>query len=129
MFKVKFLAENNVSLEVSGENLRAVLIIQRNEKFKAFAPLAFRTQSGTLFCYDENIISYFVASKEMSVSELVENSSCEALYRNIHQLVTDDGFTVDPGYLWKQIKNHLILVNDEAFVEAELNSKMFEKII
>ena len=129
MLKVKFLSENSVSLEITGDNLRDILILQRHEKFKAFTPIAFRTQSGALFCYDENIISYYVSSEEMSLSELVENSGCTALFRNKHQLVTDDSFTVDPGYLWKQIKTHLILVNDEAFVEAEMSNRMFEKII
>lgn len=129
MLKVKFLAEKNVSLEISGDNLRDILRMQRNEKFKAFSPIAFRTQSGALFCYDENIISYFANSDEMSISELVENSGCKALYRNRHQIITDDSFTVDPGYLWKQINNHLILVNDEAFVESEIDENLFEKII
>ena len=45
------------------------------------------------------------------------------------QIITDVSFTVDPGYLWKQIKNHLILVNDEAFVESEIDVNLFEKII
>lgn len=129
MLKVKFLAEKNISLDVTADTLRECLITQRNEKFKAFTPIAFRTQSGALFCYDENIISYFVNSEEMSLSELVENSGCKALFRNRHQIVTDDSFTVDPGYLWKQINNHLILVNDEAFVESEIDENLFEKII
>ena len=129
MLKVKFLAEKNVSLEISGENLRHCLQVQRNEKFNAFSPIAFRTQSGALFCYDENIISHFINSGEMSISELVENSGCKALYRNRHQIITDDSFTVDPGYLWKQINNHLILVNDEAFIESEIDENLFEKII
>ena len=129
MFKVKFLSEKNVSLEITGENLRHCLLLQRSEKFNSFKPIAFRTQSGALFCYDENIISYFTNSEEMSLAELVENSGCIALYRNRHEIVTDDAFTVDPGYLWKQIKNHLILVNDEAFVESEIDEKLFEKII
>ena len=129
MLKVNFLAEKNVSLEISGENLRNCLQVQRNEKFTAFTPIAFRTQSGALFCYDENIISYFVNSEEMSLAELVENCGCKALFRNRHQIITDDGFTVDSGYLWKQINNYLILVNDEAFVEAKIDTNVFEKIL
>ena len=129
MLKVKFLSENSVSLEITGENLRDILILQRHEKFKSFVPLAFRTQSGALFCYDENIISYYVSSEEMSLSELVENSGCTALFRNTKELVTDDGFTVDPGYLWKQIQNHLILVNEDEYIEAEMNSGIFVKIL
>ena len=129
MFKVKFLGLKKTSLKVTGTSLKNCLEIQRNEKFKAFTPLAFRTQSGALFYYDEKIISHFVNSDEMSISELVENSGCKALYRNRHQIVTDDSFTVDPGYLWKQINNHLILVNDEAFVESEIDENLFEKII
>lgn len=128
-FKVKFSGLNSTTLEISGQTLKNCLEIQRSEKFKAFTPIAFRTQSGALFCYDENIISHFVNSDEMSISELVENSGCKALYRNRHQIVTDDSFTVDPGYLWKQINNHLILVNDEAFVESEIDENIFEKII
>lgn len=129
MFKVKFLAEKNVTLEISGDNLRQCLTLQRSEKFKAFSPIAFRIESGALFCYDENIIRYFVGSEEMSNSELVENSGCKALYRNRQEFISEDSFTVDPGYLWKQINNHLILVNDEAFVEAEIDEIVFEKII
>lgn len=129
MLKVKFLADENISLEISGKNLRDCLIMQRSEMFKAFSPIAFRTQSGSLFCYDENIISYFVNSEEMSLSELLENSGCKALYRNRHEIVTDDRFTIDIGYLWKQINNHLILVNDDVYVESELDDTLFEKII
>lgn len=129
MFKVKFLAEKNVTLEISADTLKECIKLQRSEKFKSFLPIAFRTESGALFCYDENIISYFVNSDEMSISELVENSGCKALYRNRQEFISDDSFTVDPGYLWKQINNHLILVNDEAFVEAEIDENVFEKII
>jgi hypothetical protein len=129
MFKVKFLAEKNVSLEISADTLKECLTLQRSEKFKAFSPIAFRTESGAIFCYDENIISYFVNSDEMSISELVENSGCKALYRNRQEFISEDSFTVDAGYLWKQINNHLILVNDEAFVEAEIDENVFEKII
>ena len=129
MLKVKFIGEKNITLEISADTLKECIKLQRSEKFKSFSPIAFRTQSGALFCYDENIISHFVNSDEMSISELVENSGCKALYRNRHQIVTDDSFTVDPGYLWKQINNHLILVNDEAFVESEIDENIFEKII
>lgn len=129
MLKVKFIGEKNITLEISADTFKECIKLQRSEKFKAFSPIAFRTQSGALFCYDENIISHFVNSDEMSISELVENSGCKALYRNRHQIITDDSFTVDPGYLWKQINNHLILVNDEAFVESEIDENLFEKII
>jgi len=128
-FKVKFIGLKGTSLEVTATDLKNCIQLQRSEKFNAFSPIAFRTQSGALFCYDENIISHFVNSDEMSLSELVENSGCKALFRNRHQIVTDDSFTVDPGYLWKQINNHLILVNDEAFVESEIDENLFEKII
>lgn len=128
-FKVKFMGLKGTSLEVSGTSLKNCIQLQRDEKFKAFSPIAFRTQSGALFCYDENIINHFVNSEEMSLAELVENSGCTALFRNRHQIITDDSFTIDPGYLWKQIRNHLILVNDEAFVESEIDENLFEKII
>ena len=129
MLKVKFLSENSVSLEITGENLRDILILQRHEKFKSFVPLAFRTQSGAFFHYYDSTIRAFIESEQMSLPELVENSGCTALFRNTKELVTDDGFTVDPGYLWKQIKNHLILVNDEEFVEAEMDNSVFVKIL
>ncbi len=129
MVKVKFIAEKNVTLEITGDNLRHCILTQRSEIFNAFAPIAFRTESGALFCYDENIISCYVTSEDMSLAELVENSGCTALYRNRHEFISQDSFTVDPGYLWKQINNHLILVNDEAFVEADLDTNVFEKII
>lgn len=129
MFKVKFLGLKKTSLEVTGTSLKNCLEIQRNEKFKAFTPLAFRTQSGALFYYDEKIISHFVESNEITLPELVEKCGCIALYRNTKEVITDDRCTIDPGYLWKQIGYNLILINDEMYIESKIDDNPFEKII
>ena len=129
MFKVKFIGLSSTTLEISGTNLKDCLAMQRTEKFKAFTPIAFRTQSGALFYYDENIIAHYVNSNIMDLPTLVDSIGCKALYRNKRELVTDDQFTVDPGYLWKEVNNVLVLINDEAYVESPLDSSLFEKII
>ena len=129
MLKVKFVAESNISLEVTGNSLKECLQVQRDEKFKSFQPLAFITQSEALFYYDENIINYFVSSEEMSLQELVENSGCKALYRNKVEIITPERFSIDAGCLWKEINNMLVLVNDETFIEHKIDNDLFDKII
>lgn len=129
MCKVKFLAESNHSLVVEANNVRDCIKTQRSEQFKSFQPLAFKTDNGLLYYYDENIVSYYVQSEEMSFQELAENTNCEALYRNTTEVVTDDHYTIDKGYLWKQMRNTLVLVNDDHYVESEYDEKVFVKIM
>lgn len=129
MFKVLFYDGNHASSLITGQNLRDCLLLQKQEKYKAFEPIAFRTQSGMLFYYDENIINTFISSEEMSLPELVENCSCKALYRNIEQVSAGEHLTIDKGSLWKQVNINLVIVSQEYYVESEIDQTVFEKLI
>ena len=129
MCKVKFLSEGTTSLVVEADNVRDCIKTQRSDQFKEFNPIAFKTDNGQLYYYDENIVAYYVASEAMSFTELAESTICEGLYRNTTEVVTDDHFTVDKGYLWKQVRNTLVLVNEDHYVESEFNENAFVKIM
>lgn len=129
MLKVKFVGLKNISLEVTGNTILEILKVQRNEKFKSFTPIAFIVPSGSILYYDENKVNEFINSN-LSLKEFVQSCQCLGLYRNTVEIKSSDGYFLDSGYLWKQISpKKLILINDDLFVEYDLNDKDFENIL
>jgi hypothetical protein len=55
---------------------------------------------------------------------LKENSSEE--YRNKKDFLTAEKQTIDAGSLWRRNGNKLILVDDDNYVETELDLTLFE---
>lgn len=129
MLKVKFVGLKNISLEITGKNLLEILKVQRDEKFESFTPIAFIVPSGSLFYYDENKVNEFVNSN-LSLKEFTQDCQCVGLYRNSVEIKSSEGYFLESGYLWKNVGGtKLILINDELYVEYDLNEMEFEKII
>ncbi|WP_445458443.1 hypothetical protein [Flavobacterium sp. HNIBRBA15423] len=129
MFKVLFYNGDDATSLITGDNLRHCLQVQKDMKFKDFSPIAFRTQSGMLFYYDDNIINTFISSEEMSLPELVENCQCKALYRNTVDVAISEHFTIDENSLWKEINNKLVLIDSNGCFESEIDLNAFKKVI
>lgn len=129
MLKVKFVGLKNISLEITGKTLLDILNVQRDEKFASFTPIAFVVPSGNVFYYDENKI-VAILNLDLSSEEFKESCQCVALYRNSVEIKSAEGYFLEAGYLWKNVGgNKLILINDELYVEYDLNEMEFEKIV
>jgi hypothetical protein len=129
MLKFKFVGLKNISLEITGKNIIEILNVQRDEKFASFSPIAFVVPSGNVYYYDENKIIAML-NFELSREEFTESCQCLALYRNSVEIKSAEGYFLEAGYLWKNVSgNKLILINDELYVEYDLNEMEFEKIV
>lgn len=49
-------------------------------------------------------------------------------YRNINDFRVDDLETIDAGSLWRLIGDKLFLVDDDRFVETDLDLTLFEEV-
>lgn len=49
-------------------------------------------------------------------------------YRNKEDFITSDNFTIDQGALWKLSNGKLVLVDDDNYVETDLDLSLFEKL-
>ena len=129
MLKVKFVGLKSISLEINGKNLLDALNMQRDEIFASFTPIAFIVPSGSIFHYDLNKVNEFVNSN-LSLKEFTQDCQCVGLYRNSVEIKSTEGYFLESGYLWKNVGGtKLILINDELYVEYDLNEMEFEKIV
>ena len=65
----------------------------------------------------------------MSMAELLEFCECKAVWKNTKDVFTTTKFQVDKGHFWKQNKDTLVLVDDDQFIESEIDLNCFEKIV
>lgn len=49
-------------------------------------------------------------------------------YRNKKDFITSDNFTIDAGSLWRLVGNKLVLVDDDNYVETDLDLELFKKV-
>lgn len=125
MLKVTFYGTKSEVLTIEGANLRDVLKIQRDEKFK-FIPLAFKTTSGKKMFYHDNVIHTFLDNEDMSLAELVEHCECDNVWQNTTDLLTHNKIKIDKGYYWKQNNDLLVLVDDDQYIESVIDNSCFE---
>jgi hypothetical protein len=128
MLSITFFGSKAERLKLEGTGLREVLELQRNEKF-TFSPIAFQSSSGKLLYYHDNVIYSYLEDEDMSISELLEFCECKAVWKNTKDLFTSTKFQVDKGHFWKQNRESLILVDDDQFVESEIDLNCFERIV
>ena len=128
MLSITFFGSKAERLKLEGTSLREVLELQRNEKF-TFSPIAFQSSSGKLMYYHENVIHSFLEDEDMSMAELLEFCECKAVWQNTKDVFTSTKFQVDKGHFWKQNKDTLVLVDDDQFIESEIDLNCFEKIV
>lgn len=48
-------------------------------------------------------------------------------YRNKKDFLTSDNFIIDEGSLWNYSNSKLILLDDDNYVETDLDSNLFEE--
>ncbi len=128
MLSITFYGSKDERLKLEGTSLREVLELQRNEKF-TFSPIAFQSSSGKLMYYHENVIHSFLQDEDMSMPELLEFCQCKAVWKNTKDLFSSTKIEVEKGHFWKQHKETLYLVDDDQFIESEIDHNCFEKIV
>jgi hypothetical protein len=128
MLSIIFYGSKAERLKLEGSSLREVLELQHNEKF-TFTPIAFQSSSGKLMYYHENVINGFLQDEGMSMVELLEFCICDSIWQNTKDVFTLDKIQVDKGHYWKKQGQILILVDDDQFIESEIDLDCFEKIV
>jgi hypothetical protein len=48
------------------------------------------------------------------------------LYRNTNDILTDDHFIIDKGYLWKANGHEVTLIDDDNYATAQLNKLLLK---
>ena len=128
MLSITFYGTKAERLKLEGTSLRELLELQRNEKF-TFSPIAFQSSSGKLMYYHENVIHSFLEDEDMSMAELLEFCECKAVWQNTKDVFTSTRIQVDKGHFWKQHGDLLTLVDDDQFIQSEIDHNCFEKIV
>ena len=104
----------------------AMIFIWQSPAFKDYEPLkiVFTSTGKTLYA-DKACFSSFLDNK-ITMQELIELTQCDELYRNTNDILTDDHFIIDKGYLWKAKGNEVILIDEDNYATAKLNKLLFE---
>ncbi len=74
---------------------------------------------------DRNLFNDFL-NESLSMFDLIQATECEELYRNKTEVITEDGFHIEPGYLWKLKGQCVYMIDDDNFIESHLDLKAFE---
>ena len=104
----------------------AMIFIWQSPAFKDYEPLKIVFTSTGKTLYADKAYFHSFLENNISMQELIELTQCDELYRNTNDITTDDGFTVDKGYLWKAKGKEVILIDDDNHVTAKLNKLLFE---
>lgn len=104
----------------------AMVHLFESSPFNNYDPLkiVFESTGKTLYA-DKTIFHSFLAGN-ISITELIELTQCDELYRNTNDFTTNDGFTVDQGSLWKAHDKELTLIDADNQVTAKMNKLLFE---
>lgn len=88
--------------------------------------LVFKSTGKTLYANTKLLRSF--VNDGISLSELIADTSCIDLYRNIEDIETHNQ-TIDKGSLWIQLDNQtIILKDDDQYVEIDFNQDLFEVV-
>ena len=104
----------------------AMIFIWQSPAFKDYEPLKIVFTSTGKTLYADKAYFYSFLENNISMQELIELTQCDELYRNTNDITTDDGFTVDKGYLWKAKGKEVTLIDQENYATAKLNKLLFE---
>ena len=104
----------------------AMIFIWQSPAFKDYEPLkiVFTSTGKTLYA-DKACFHSFLDNK-ITMQELIELTQCDELYRNTNDILTEDHFIIDKGYLWKAKGNEVILIDEDNYATAKLNKLLFE---
>lgn len=104
----------------------AMIFIWQSPAFKDYEPLKIVFTSTGKTLYADKAYFHSFLENNISMQELIELTQCDELYRNTNDITTDDGFTVDKGYLWKAKGKEVILIDEDNYATAKLNKLLFE---
>ena len=104
----------------------AMIFIWQSPAFKDYEPLKIVFTSTGKTLYADKACFHSFLENNISMQELIELTQCDELYRNTNDITTDDGFTVDKGYLWKAKGKEVILIDEDNYATAKLNKLLFE---
>ena len=124
---LKVVYPNEIRLCLSNKTFReAVDFVLNNEAFKNYSPLKMIfTSTGKILFLDANAFQSFL-SGNLTMQELVELTECDEVYRNTTQVISHQQLAVESGNLWKANRGEVILVNDDQYITADLDFKIFE---
>jgi hypothetical protein len=94
-------------------------------------PLALQDHRyGNILYYNSHAFGQYLAGK-MPMQQLIACSWCHGLYRNRAKLLAAGGAEVEEGSLWLQRDQKLILLDDDNYIEGNLNTapQLFDKIV
>lgn len=117
-----------IKLTISQKTLKeAVSIFMDDTLFGKYIPekVVVVNKNLTLLFDREKFIDFL--NDKISESQLFKELDMMFYYRNINDLLTDDGQDIDAGSLWRRFGQILVLVDEDNYVECDWNSKLFEK--
>ena len=114
-------------LKVTNRSLKEIIsliclneiVILKKEPLK----LVFQETGKTLYCDKQTFECYL--NGEINEKELIEQTECDELYRNIYEVETKDGTVIDPDSLWKCKNRILTLIDDDFHASFILNEMEF----
>lgn len=83
------------------------------------------TTTGKVLFMDRNAFHAYL-SGDLTMSELIELTECDELYRNKRDFIFENGLVVDAGALWKAHRKQLALVDDDNVFTTDLDLTIFE---
>lgn len=124
---VKVFYAKGISLSLKNRTFNeAMIFIWQSPAFKDYEPLKIVFTSTGKTLYADKAYFHSFLENNISMQELIELTQCDELYRNTNDITTDDGFTVDKGYLWKAKGKEVILIDEDNYATAKLNKLLFE---
>jgi hypothetical protein len=124
---VKIFYAKGIRVSLKNKTFKeAMILIWQSPAFSDFEPLkiVFRSTGKTLYA-DKPAFHSFLDGF-LTQQELIELTQCDDLYRNTNDILTDDHFIIDKGYLWKANGKEVTLIDDDNYATAQLNKLLFE---
>ena len=104
----------------------AMHLIWDSPAFKDYEPVKMVfTSTGKLLFMDRQAFSSYL-SGNLTMKELIELTECDEIYRNKQDFNTDSNVCIDSGSLWKCTDKTLTLIDDDNFIETQLDLTIFE---
>jgi hypothetical protein len=127
--EIKAICQEGMVFTIKNKSIKEALqfIFSISEKMQKEPIKIVFTSTGKVLDANRTSFEEFLNDK-ITLAELIEDTSCIDLYRNIEDIETHDQ-TIDKGSLWIQIENETIILKDEdQFVEIDFKKELFEVI-
>lgn len=122
---LKIIYENSAILSISGKTFKEAVKTALTKKDEANEPLCFVFSSSKKILYfNRNLFQAFF-DDQISLEELITETSITSLYRN-HNEIKISGVSIDPGSLWGFKNQKLQLIDDDLFLESEINENFVQ---